>query len=54
MTDKKCNKFWKNVNILECHDHIWNHREKYIIGTFIREIDVKNSEIWESEQTLTQ
>ena len=41
---------------------IWNHREKYFqkstnmpgIGALIREIDVKNLEIWESKETLTQ
>ena len=39
----------KNVNILEFHYHIWNHREKCIqmstempgIGSLIREITVK-------------
>ena len=38
----------KNVTIVEFHDYIWNHREKYIqnstnmpsIGSLIREIDV--------------
>ena len=43
----------KNVKIVEFHDHIWNHREKYIkkstnmpgIGSLFREIDIKMSEI---------
>ena len=43
----------KNVNILEFHDHIWNHHEKYIeistnipgIGSLIYEIAVKISEM---------
>ena len=38
---------------MEFHDHTWNHHEKYIqkstnmpgIGSLIREIDGKNSEI---------
>ena len=41
--------FVKNVNIVEFHDHIWNHHEKYIeistnmpgFGSLIREIAVK-------------
>ena len=62
-TGQKYNKFGKkNVNIVEFHAHIWNHREKYIqkstnmpgIGSLIREIDVKKSEIWESKETFTQ
>ena len=51
--DKNVNNKIKNYNILEFHDHIWNHHEKYIqknanmpgIGSLIREIDVKMSEI---------
>ena len=43
----------KNVNILELHDHIWNHNEKCIeistnmpgIGSLIREIDFNISEM---------
>ena len=43
----------KNVNILEFHDHICNHNEKWIqistnmpgIGSLIREIFVKISEM---------
>ena len=27
---QKFNKFGKNVKIVEFHDHIWNHHEKYI------------------------
>ena len=46
-------KMLKNVNILEFHDHIWNHHEKRIqkstiipgIGSLIHEIDVNISEI---------
>ena len=49
---QKDNKFVKNVEIVEFHDHIWNHHEKYIqistnmpgIGSLIREIDVEISE----------
>ena len=49
--------FSKNVNILEMHDHIWNHHEKCIqistnlmvFGSLIREIDVKMSDIGESK-----
>ena len=45
--------FHQNFIFLEFHDHIWNHHEKYIqkstnmsgIGSLIREIDVRNSEI---------
>ena len=47
-TGQNVTNFVKNVNILEYHDHIWNHHEKYIqisinmpgIGSLIREIDV--------------
>ena len=47
----------ENVNIVEFHDHIWIHREKYIkistnmpgIGSLIREKHVKITEIWESK-----
>ena len=50
---QKVNKFVKNVEIVEFHDHIWNHHEKYIqisthmpgIGSLIRETDVDISEI---------
>ena len=43
--------FVKNVNIVECHDHIWNRHEKYIeistnmpgIGSVIHELAVKIS-----------
>ena len=50
-TGQKCIKmFVKSFKIVEFHDHIWNHREKYIqkstnmpgIGSLIREIDFKN------------
>ena len=45
---KSATKFVKNVEIVEFHDHIWNHREKCIkirtnmpdIGSLIREIAV--------------
>ena len=44
---------FKKVKIMEFGDYIWNHREKCIqistnmpgIGSLIREIDVKMSEI---------
>ena len=52
-TCPKYTNIFKNVNILEFHDHIWNHRKKCIqtstnipgVGSLIREIDVKISEI---------
>ena len=28
--NKKCQKMFKNVKILECSDYIWNHHEKRI------------------------
>ena len=42
----------RNVKIVQCHHHIWNHHEKYIeistnipvIGSLICEITVKVSE----------
>ena len=45
-------KMFKNVNILEFHDYIWNHYEKCNqkstnmpgIGSFIREIHVRISD----------
>ena len=50
---KNVTKLVKNVKIVEFHDHIWNHHEKYIelctnipgIGSLIREIAVKMSEM---------
>ena len=53
--------FVKNVESEEFH-HIWNHNEKCIqistnmpgIGSLIREIDVKISEMWERKQTFAQ
>ena len=50
---KNLTKCVKNVEIVEFHDHIWNHHEKYIeistnmpaIGSLIRQIAVKISEI---------
>ena len=55
-------KFVKNVEIVEFHDHIWNHNEKCIeistnmpgIGSLIRELTVEISEMWESKQTFAQ
>ena len=52
-TGQKCNKLCKNVRIVEFHDHIWNHCEKYIetstnmlgIGSVIHELAVKMSEM---------
>ena len=45
-TGQKCNKFCKNVKIAEFHDHIWNHREKYIQkGTNMSDIDLVIPEI---------
>ena len=57
---KNVTHFVKNVNIVEFHDHIWNHYEKYIeintnmpsIGLVIRKIAVEISDMWESKQTL--
>ena len=50
---KNVTNLFKNVKIVEFHDHIWNHCEKFIqkstnmpgIGSLIREVDVNNSEI---------
>ena len=61
-TGQKINKICKNVEIVEFHDHIWNHNEKYIqisanmpgIGSFIREIAVEILEMWESKQTFAE
>ena len=52
-TGLKYLKIFKNVNILEFHEHIWNHHEKCIqistnmpgIGSLIREIHINISEI---------
>ena len=52
----------KNVEIVEFHDHIWNHNEKCIqistnmpgFGSLIREIAVEISEMWENEQTFAE
>ena len=53
-TGHKFNTFCKKkIKIVELHDHIWNHHEKYIqkstnmpgIGSLIREIDITISEI---------
>ena len=59
---KNVTNYVKNVNIVEFHDHIWNHYEKYIeigtnmpgIGSIIRELAVKISEIWESKNNFAQ
>ena len=61
-TGQKFNKFVFFFEIVEFHDHIWNHNEKCIqiitnmpgIGSLIHEIAVKISEMWESKQTLAQ
>ena len=57
---KEWTKFVKNVEIVEFHDHMWHHNEKCIqistnmpgIGSYIREIAVEISEMWESKQTF--
>ena len=54
--DQNVANFVKNVNILEFGYYIWNPYEKCIqkrpnmpgIGSFINEIDVNISEIWET------
>ena len=59
---KNVTKFVKNVENVEFHDHIWNHNEKCIkistnmpgIGSFIREIAVEISKMWESKQTFVE
>ena len=59
---KNLTKFVKNVDIVEFHDQIWNHNEKWIqistnmpgIGSLIREIAVEMSEIWESKRTFAE
>ena len=56
LTNVKCCK--KKIKIVEFHDHIWNHGEKYIqistnmpgIGSVNREIVVEMSEMSESKQ----
>ena len=61
-TVKNWTKFVKNVNIVEFHEHIWIHNEKRIqistnmlgIGSQIREIAVKISEMWESKDHFAQ
>ena len=50
---KNVTNLFKKVNILEFHDHIWNHHDKCVqqstnmpgIGSVIHEIDIKISEI---------
>ena len=48
----------QNVNILEFHDHIWNHNERYIrtnmpgIGSLIREIYIKCKRNYEKAKLL--
>ena len=52
----------KKVKIVEFHGHIWHHHEKCIqqstnmpgIGSLIREIDIKISEISEIKHVLAQ
>ena len=52
----------KNVNILEFHDHIWNHHEKYIeistnmpsIGLVIPELTCEMLEFWENKHYFVQ
>ena len=59
---KNVTNFVKNVKIVEIHDHIWNHYEKYIeistnmpgVGSVIRELAVLISEIWESKHNFAQ
>ena len=59
---KSLTKFVKNVEIMEFHDHIWNHNEKCIwistnmpgIGSVNREIAVKISEMRESKHDFAQ
>ena len=59
---KDLTKFVFFVEIVEFHDHIWNHNEKCIqkrtnmpgIGSIIHEIAVEISEMWESKQTFAQ
>ena len=48
----------QNVNILQFHDHIWNHHERHKrtnmpgIGSLIREIDIKCKRIYEKAKLL--
>ena len=50
------------VEIVEFHDHIWNHNEKCVqistnmpdISSLIHEIAVEISEMWESKHTFAQ
>ena len=56
-TGHKFNKLCKNVNIVEFHDHIWNHHEKCIqqstnmpgIGLAIPEITLEMLEFLENK-----
>ena len=55
-------KYVNKFQIVEFHEHIWNHNEKCIqlstnmpgIGSLIREIDVDISEMWESKHNFAQ
>ena len=55
-------KFVKNVEIVEFHDHIWNHNEKCIqistnmpgIGLVIPEITCEMLKLWENEHDFAQ
>ena len=55
------NKF-KHSNIPEFCDYIWNHHKKFKqistnmpgIGSIIRELDVKMSEIWKKQNDFAQ
>ena len=61
-TGKQIDKFLKNVNIVEFHDHIWNRNEKCIqistnmpgIGSLIREIAFTIYKMSESKHNFTQ
>ena len=62
MTVPKYQQLFKNFNIMEFYDHIWNHHEKYIqqstnmpgFGSVVCEIDVKMSKMWDSKKIFAQ
>ena len=60
LNSKMLQKFSKNVKIVECHDYIWNHHEKYnqistnmaSIGSVILKIAFEMLEYFEKTGTV--